>query len=282
MVNFIIIDFLILKKVNSSAMSISYLKDKIRQNTSFIFRFILFLTFLGHGLVSFGYSPTYQLHQNLVEAVNFTAVSTDMILTIQATFDVVVAVLILFNLIPSVATLAMIIYLIGVGIAAWIFYYQQSGNVFGLAESFRRFPWIFFALFVLMYSLWQKRNYILLRIGISFSFLAHGIASLGFLGLKGGHVELATKVVSEAAANQFVFYSGFTDTILGTMMLTGWLSRPAAVVGSVWLVLIVGLSAMTAFPDAMFRTGFLLAAIYVAVDQRTHEGKLHHLFQKQP
>jgi len=255
------------------------MKKWIQQNASFIFRFILFLTFLGHALVSFGYSPTYQLHQSLVEAVNFTGISTEMILNIQATFDVVVAVLILFNLIPSVVTIVMILHLIAVGIAAWLFYYEQSGNVFGLAESFRRLPWIFFALFVLFYSLWHQRRYIFLRVGVAFAFLAHGIASLGFFGLKGGHVELATRVVSEATANQFVFYSGFTDTILGLMLITGWLSRPAAVVGSVWLVLIVGLSAMTAFPDAMFRTGFLLAAIYVALDQQTHELKLHQLFQ---
>ncbi len=255
------------------------MKEWIQQNASFIFRFILFLTFLGHGLVSFGYSPTYQLHQNLVEAVNFTGLSTEMILNIQATFDVVVAVLILFNLIPSVVTIAMILYLIAVGIAAWLFYYQQSGNVFGLAESFRRLPWIFFALFVLFYSLWRQRHYVFLRVGIAFAFLAHGIASLGFFGLKGGHIELATNLMSEALANQFVFYSGFTDTIIGLMLLTGWLSRPAAVIGSVWLVLIVGLSAMTAFPDAMFRTGFLLAAIYVALDQRTHALRLPFLFQ---
>lgn len=253
----------------------------IKDNTSIVFRLILFLTFFGHGLVSFGFSPTYQLHYNLVEAINFTTLSTEMILTIQASFDIVLAVLILFNLIPTLVSTAMIIYLLMVGVSAWVFYYQQSGNVFGLAESFRRLPWIFFALFILIYSLWKQKRYSFLRIGIAFAFLAHGIASLGFLGLKGGHIELATNIVSEAVANQFVFYTGFTDTILGLMILTGWLSRPAAYVGSIWLVLIVTLSAMTAFPDAMFRTGFLLAAIYVAIDQRTHQPKFYQLFQTQ-
>ena len=45
---------------------------------------------------------------------------------------------------------------------------------------------------------------------------------------------------------------------------------PAAIIGSIWLIVVVYLSLLLAFPDALFRTGFLLSAIYVGIDQRCH------------
>lgn len=154
--------------------------------------------------------------------------------------------------------------------AGYLYYYHKTGSLFGIAESFRRFAWIFYAIFLWIYYNRHKSIYSLLRIGIGFAFLAHGLASMGFFGLRGGHIELARQVLSEETANKIVYYSGFSDTTMGILLVLGVLSRPAAIIGSFWLVFVVYLSALLAFPDAIFRTGFLLSCIYVALDKRCH------------
>ena len=61
----------------------------IKNKTSLIIRLILSLGFLGHGLVSFGYSPSFNLHYNLINTINITDISTDSIIYIQAWFDII-------------------------------------------------------------------------------------------------------------------------------------------------------------------------------------------------
>ena len=195
----------------------------------------------------------------------------------EGVFDIILALFFLFGLLPTITSMFAMLYLIIVGIAAWIFYYSQTASLFGLAEVLRRTPWLMFSLFLLLSSWKDKKMFSLIRIGVSFAFLAHGVASLGFMGLKGGHIELATNILSEETAMEFVVYAGISDVIIGLSLLTGLFSRYFIYIGVVWIILIVILSAMTAFPDAIFRSGFLLSAIYVAIDQRCHKNTLFNL-----
>jgi len=150
---------------------------------------------------------------------------------------------------------------------------KQSGGIFGCAEFFRRLPWTFSAIFLALFVKKSTSPFFLLRIGVSFAFIAHGMASVGFYGLKGGHVELASQILSEDAATTFVFYSGISDSILGLLLMSGILSKWAAIIGSVWLLFIVFLSFSVGFPDGIFRTGFFLMCLYVAFDKRCHQWK---------
>jgi len=172
-------------------------------------------------------------------------------------------------------------YLSLVGVSGWLFYFDQSGSVFGFAEIMRRFPWLFFLLFLLLVEFKGVSKYFLLRIGISFAFLAHGTASLGLMGLNQGHIELAVQIVPEEHVRDFVFYTGLSDMILGFLLMTGVLSRFAAFLGSAWLLIVVGISFAFAFPDGIFRLGFLLACIYVYFDMRCHRLNLYNLIFKE-
>ena len=51
---------------------LSTIHSKATENTTLYFRGILFLSFLGHGLVSLGYSPGYELHYRIFESVRPT------------------------------------------------------------------------------------------------------------------------------------------------------------------------------------------------------------------
>lgn len=253
------------------------IKALFEDNTVLYFRIVLFFTFLGHGFVSLGYSPGYELHYRIFESVNIFHLDVENFLKVAGSIDVLLAALILSGVFPKYVLLYATVYISFVAAAGWAYFIHKTGNLFGIAETFRRFPWIFYLLFLLYHHFFRIKYYHLLRIGIAFAFLAHGLASLGFFGLKGAHIELASQVLSEDLANKVVFYSGFSDTFLGTLLLFGIFSRPAAAIGSVWLVVVVYLSMLLAFPDALFRTGFLLSAIYVAVDKRCHPmpGKIY-------
>ncbi|HXH18405.1 MAG TPA: DoxX family membrane protein [Chitinophagales bacterium] len=242
----------------------------ITDRTTLYFRGILFLTFLGHGLVSLGFSPGYELHYRIFESVNYFHLNPGAFLRVLGFWDIFLAVSIVSGLAPRVFLSAAIIYLCSVAVAGYLFFYHKTGSLFGIAESFRRFAWIFYAIFLWIYFFFSEKRYSLLRVGIGFAFLAHGLASLGFFGLKGGHIELASQLFSEETANKIIYYSGFSDTVLGLLMVSGILSRPAAIIGSFWLVVVVYLSALLAFPDAIFRSGFLLSCVYVALDKRCH------------
>lgn len=252
------------------AFSLPYIKMYITERTVPYFRGILFLVFVGHAFVSLGYSPGYELHYHIFESVNIFNWDVAQIVKYQGYMDLTFAVLILSGFGLRHVLSVAIVYLVSVACAGYMYYHYKTGSFFGIAESFRRFAWIFYAIFLWIHSNRQKKNYSLLRIGIGFAFLAHGLASIGFFGLKGGHIELAKQVLSEDLANKVVYYSGFTDTVMGFMLVSGMFSRPAAIIGSFWLVFVVYLSALLAFPDAIFRTGFLLSCVYVAFDARCH------------
>ena len=244
----------------------------IISNTDLIVRIILSFAFLGHGLVSLGLSPSYSMHYNLLDGVNFTNISNEILLNFHAYFDILIALLII-KFKNKELLFFILLYLILVCISALIFYWNTTGYVFGISECFRRFPWIFFSLY-LIFSLSGINKYHFIRIGLSFAFISHGFASLGFLGLNQGHIDLALKVVSAENARFFVYCAGITDTIIGLMLLQGIYTRYVVAIGSVWISFIVYLSYLDAVPDAIFRTGFLLAAFYVFIDQRTYVPKL--------
>ncbi|MBT5859103.1 MAG: DoxX family membrane protein [Flavobacteriales bacterium] len=145
--------------------------------------------------------------------------------------------------------------------------------MFGIAECLRRFPWIFFSLYLLL-DLKGIKKYHFIRVGLSFAFIAHGFASLGFLGLNQGHIDLAIKVVPIENARNFVYCTGITDSIIGLMLLQGVFTRYFAAISIIWISFIVYLSYLSAIPDAIFRSAFLIAAIYVFIDKRTYFPKL--------
>jgi uncharacterized membrane protein YphA (DoxX/SURF4 family) len=236
-------------------------------------RLILFIAFLGHSLVSFHVSEGYNLHYNIFSSVNFFNLNVGNSLLVLGTFDAIVAVLYLLNIgLRFVAPIA-IVYLLAVGVSGWIYFVKQTGHAIGIAELFRRVPWVFSIFFLWILNLKSQKHFYLLRIGIAFAFIAHGLASLGFFGLKGGHVELASKILTEEAASRFVYYSGISDTILGLMLIGGLLSRWAAIIGTLWLAFIVFLSLQVGLPEGLFRTGFFLMCLYVALDMRCHTWK---------
>ena len=54
------------------------LKLLIISNTNFYLRIVLFLAFVGHGMVSLGLSPSYTLHYGIADAINFTTIDTKL------------------------------------------------------------------------------------------------------------------------------------------------------------------------------------------------------------
>ena len=245
----------------------------IKNKTSLIIRLILSLAFLGHGLVSFGYSPSYSLHYNLINAINITNISTTSIIYIQAWFDIIISILFILNYKMKIIINIVISYIGLICIAALMFYWNSTGSIFGIAECLRRLPWIFLSLY-LYFEINGERKYHFIRIALSFAFIAHGFASLGFLGLNQGHIDLAIKIVSEDNARFFVSCSGVTDSIIGFMLLQGIYTRYVSILAILWITFVVYISFLNAIPDAIFRMGFLLTAIYVCIDMRTYSPKL--------
>jgi uncharacterized membrane protein YphA (DoxX/SURF4 family) len=246
----------------------------ITNNTVLFFRVVLCFTFTGHGLVSLGFSEGYELHHRIFESVNYCHWNAERFLFWQGLWDLALAAGILVGFKPKMLLSAAITYLCVVAVIGWLYFNGKTGNIFGFAESFRRFAWLFYAIFLWMFYTKQEQKFWLLRVGIGFAFLAHGLASLGFFGLKGAHIELASQVLSEEMANNIVYYSGYTDTLIGALLLSGFFSRCAAAVGTIWLIVVVYLSFLFGLPEGIFRTGFLLSCFYVALDKRCHETNL--------
>lgn len=242
----------------------------ITARPTFYFRIVLFFAFVGHGLVSLGLSPSYELHLGILNSVNFTSFNSENILFFQGILDIVIGLLLLFNIFPLYTLTYSLIYLVSVGASGIFFFYAKTDSVFGIAEFMRRVPWMFIVVFLLYAHVKNRTRLNLIRWGISFAFLAHGLASIGFFGLKGGHIELATNIVSQEAAQNFVFYSGISDTLIGICLLTGIFSRLIAYPAVVWILFIVILSFMTSFADGLFRIGFLLSSLYVSIDAECH------------
>ncbi len=230
----------------------------------YLIRFCLFLAFLGHSLVSFKLSSSYALHFKLVESVNFTTLDSNTILSVHAFFDLLMALLVLIFDNKKIIKLILIYFLI-VCLVALVFYWKQTSHIFGIAECMRRFPWIFFGLFLI------NNKYTFIRIGVSFAFLSHGLSSLEILGMNQGHIEIANNFFSIKDAKEFVKLTGFSDLIIGLFLLQSFLTRYVIIIASLWLVLIVFVSFFVGFPDAIFRSGFLIATIYVLIDKRTHK-----------
>ncbi len=247
------------------------LKTKITSHSELIFRIVLFLAFFGHGLVSLGYSTSIKLHHALIHSVNFTNIADATILNIVAYFDLVVSILILFRIGKKFTLYLAITYLSGVAITALAFYFVKTGQIFGIAEVMRRFPWIFYAVFLIhSYKKEKVLKFNLLRLGLAFAFLAHGLASLGIWGLNAGHIELASNVVKAQDVRYFILGSGLVDTTIGIFLMLGIYSQAITKVATFWILFVVILSFMTGFPDGIFRAGFLISAIYIAFDKRCH------------
>ena len=249
------------------------MRAAILKNTNFYVRLILSLAFFGHGLVSLNLSDSYTLHYNLVQGINFTNIPTENLVEIQGWFDISIALLLILNFRIRNLLYIIFLYLCLVCISALVLYSNVTDSIFGLAECLRRLPWIYLSLY-LLFEIKGVRKYHLIRMALSFAFLSHGLASLGFLGLNQGHIDLAIKIVSAENARFFVSCSGITDTIIGIMLLQGLFTRYVVFIGMLWIIFIVYISYLSAWPDGIFRTGFLLMALYVYLDKRTYLPKL--------
>ena len=170
------------------------MKTVILENTNFYVRLILSLAFLGHGLVSLNLSDSYTLHYNLVQGINFTSISTQKIVEFQGYFDILVSLFLIINFKIKTVLYFIFLYLFLVCISALTLYWNITDSIFGIAECLRRLPWIFLSLY-LFFEIKGVKKYHLIRMALSFAFLAHGLASLGFLGLNQGHIDLAIKIV---------------------------------------------------------------------------------------
>lgn len=249
------------------------MRDIILQNTNFCIRLILSLAFFGHGLVSLGYSSSYDLHYNLVQSINFTNISSHLIVELQGWLDILISALLIIKIKLRQVLYFSLFYFCLVCIAAMTYYWSITDSIFGIAECLRRFPWIFLSLY-LLFEINGVNKYHFIRIALSFAFLAHGFASLGFLGLNQGHIDLAIQIVSAENARSFVFYSGITDSIIGCMLLQGVYTRYVSALSILWLIFIVSISFLSSIPEGIFRSGFLLLAIYIFLDNRTDKPKL--------
>ena len=249
------------------------MKAAILENTNFYVRLILSLAFLGHGLVSLNLSDSYTLHYNLIQSINFTNIPTQKIVEFQGWLDILISLFLIINFKIRTILYFILLYLCLVCMSALTLYWNITDSIFGLAECLRRLPWIFLSLY-LLFEIKGVRKYHLIRMALSFAFLSHGLASLGFLGLNQGHIDLAIKIVSAENARFFVYCSGITDTIIGLMLLQGLFTRYVVFIGMLWIIFIVYISYLSAWPDGIFRTGFLLMALYVYLDERTYLPKL--------
>jgi uncharacterized membrane protein YphA (DoxX/SURF4 family) len=251
-------------------MKVSVFSNILTNNTRTIVRSILALAFLGHGLVSLGLSPSYDLHFSLIESVNFTNIPTEKLVEIQGWWDLLITLLLIVNFKLRRVLYIILVYLSVVCISALSLYWDRTGSLFGIAECLRRIPWVFLCIYLLL-DLKGVKKYHLIRISLSFAFLSHGMASLGFLGINQGHIDLAMKILSEQDARLFIIYSGITDTVIGLMLLKGVLTRYVAIIGMIWILFIVYLSLLTALPDAIFRLGLLFISIYIISDPRCYQ-----------
>jgi len=252
----------------------------LTKNDSLVFRFVLFLAFLGHGLVNLGLSPSINLHISLLQSIFPDTIDPLLACHVLAGLDISLAILILFNISPKYTLNIAAIYLISVAIAGWSLYYNNKNSIFGFAEIMRRMPWVLFVIFLYFKTVKNETKHYLVRIGLAFSFIAHGIASMGLLGLNEGHIELATQIIPEERVRDFVFYSGISDIIIGFSLFTGLFSIWFTRIGVLWLIFVVYLSFTYAIPDGIFRLGFLIACIYIAFDNRCHNNNILKVFNR--
>lgn len=260
-----------------SLIAMNNTTDWIKNNSNLVFRIVLFLAFFGHGLVSLNFSSSIKLHIALAEVINnliiciFFDISTQSLVIISGYFDIIISFFILFKIWHRHTLTIAIVYLFIVATSALLFYYNTTGKIFGLAEIMRRFPWIIYSLFLILnHNKYNSENFNLLRLGLAFTFLSHGLASLGIWGLNAGHIELANNILKNQDVSKFIFYSGLFDTAMGIILMIRYKSQLASKISIVWILFIVSISFMTGIPDGIFRLGFLIAAIYISIDERCH------------
>lgn len=242
----------------------------LRSKTTGYIRVVLFLAFLGHGLVSLGFSPGQSLHLKIITAINFTSLPSDDLVIAFGWFDIIISFLFLFNIGLRWAILFSLSYLTVVVVAVVNLYQIKTGSLFGFAEILRRFSWILLILF-LFYAIKGELRYYMIRLSSASAFLAHGIASLGFFGFSQAHVEIASQIIPEEYVSSFILFSGISDVIIGSALLFSFKQKLFALIGTIWISLVVMLSGMIAIPDGIFRAGFLLVAFYNYIDLRTAE-----------
>jgi hypothetical protein len=229
-------------------------------------QFILSIAFLGHGLVSLGFSPSQALHLRLIDGVNFTGIDSMTILKIAGCFDLIMAFLVMVFYKKWIYIIG-IVYVMIVSVTAMRLYELNTGSFFGFAEFARRLAWMLLLLFLLR-NVMGTADFRLIRYSSAVAFLAHGSASLGFFGMRQAHIELASQVIPDSMVKNFIFCTGVSDTVIGLILLTGYKSQLVAGIGSAWILAVVVLSAMIAFPDGLFRFGFFLTCLYVSFDKR--------------
>jgi hypothetical protein len=232
-----------------------------------LIRFGLWLGLMGHGLVSLGIGPGHEIHLRFVEALGWFS-NPEGFLGIHGIVEICFAQLMLLPLIAAIAVRVFMIYVFGVALVAVNFYHFKVGSYLGLAEFLRRMPWFVMAWYLLKPS--EPRFIPFLRIAVSLMFLSHGMASLGFMGLNGMHVEIAGTIFTGDWAARVVEFSGYTDIILGILLL--FRINPAVVskIAFGWISLVVMLSYALAFSDGLFRTAFLLCSGIVAFNKNAY------------
>ncbi len=240
-------------------------------------RIILALTFLGHGLVNLGLSPMYAFHTQMVGWANqiLTTIGAPFHLPIPQFLtglgwaEVIVTLLLLVLQGRALLTLLIILmgYLLTVGMLAWYGYGASGYHWLGIAEILRRMPWFLTALTLALWIRTQQLRPHLVRYALACAFLAHGLSSLGFLGFRKGHIDLALNLIPEEYVLDFVWATGISDTIIGTLLVTGILPALALLLGTLWITAVVAVSFLSSVPEGIFRLGFLMIALWTIANR---------------
>lgn len=222
--------------------------------------------FGGHALVSLGFSPSERLHLDLVNWVN-DALGVSLNLRLIGLVELGVVVLSVLGFCRRKIRILGIVYLLLVSFAAAFLFSDLVGGLFGFTEILRRSPWI-----VMLFFLHGDNSVGMawLRLAVVAMFLSHGFASLAVLGFNGMHVELASQLLNPAHAKYAVRIAGYTDLAMAVGLAIPGFSRYVAYPACLWIAFIVVLSFGMAFPDGLFRLGFLLCAVTLILEPKTH------------
>ena len=85
------------------------------------------------------------------------------------------------------------------------------------------------------------------------------------------HVELASQLLNAGQAESAVRIAGSTDLAMAVGLAIPGLSRYVAYPACLWIAFIVVLSFGMAVPDGLFRLGFLLCAVTLILEPKTHQ-----------
>lgn len=223
--------------------------------------------FSGHALVSLGFSPSYKIHLSLVNWFgDFSGASVG--LTVIGFLELAVVLVAVAGFFRKQIRLLGAFYLIMVAMVAGSFFAHSTGGFFGFTEVLRRVPWLCMLYFLHFES---PRRFSVLRLGVLMMFLSHGLASLTLMGFNGMHVELASQLLDAGEAERAVKIAGYTDLFMALGLALPHVSRYVAYPAFLWIAFIVVLSFGMAFPDGLFRLGFLLCALTLILEPKTHQ-----------